>query len=206
MLNGGYLTDESRGGTPRIKRVGNTHEFAEQYTKVHASDWNGDGLLDLLIGYSGPCIQLLLNEGTAKEPVFNKAIAFPLSSNPPATRPNPVLFDWDRDGKRDLVVGTEWGNVVFFANTGEDRNPRFAEGKGLEAVGKPIKLDCRVRIAVCDWNNDGVPDLVAGNCYHVKDPKMQRVGGIRGNVWLFAGTNKSEAGKQAEEKKPEGKE
>ena len=35
----------------------------------HAADWNGDGLLDLVVGqFDGGLVRLYLNEGTANEP------------------------------------------------------------------------------------------------------------------------------------------
>ncbi|MBI4697975.1 MAG: hypothetical protein HY758_03450 [Nitrospirae bacterium] len=50
----------------------------------------------------------------------------------------PVVYDWDRDGKKDLLVGQRYdggenmhyGRVNFFKNVGTDRSPFFS-GRAL---------------------------------------------------------------------------
>src|SRR5436305_12147170 len=39
---------------------------------VHAVDWNGDGLIDLLVGDIGGNVYLVPNEGTRKQYAFGK--------------------------------------------------------------------------------------------------------------------------------------
>lgn len=195
VLNGGYLTlDRSSGERGVVKKVNNSHDFAEQYTKIHFADFDGDGLKDFLVGYGTDTLQLLRNEGTKTGPRFTKAEPLALSEKPASMRPHPYLFDWDGDGARDLLVGTEQGQVRLYRNTGTDAAPVFAEGAALAAGGERIQLGYRVRLDVCDWNNDGVPDLVLGNCYSHTDPKLPRGRETRGNVWLFLGKKKGEEG------------
>ncbi len=86
----------------------------------------------------------------------------------------PNVTDWDGDGISDLIVGNSEGRVLFFKNSGTDREPRFGPGEPLSAGGEPICVQpgysgiqgpfenrwgyaCP---AVADWNNDGLPDLL----------------------------------------------
>lgn len=53
----------------------------------------------------------------------------------------PVVVDWDRDGKKDLLVGQFLqGKIRFYRNAGEDAAPRFEGFTYLEAGGAEISL------------------------------------------------------------------
>ncbi len=86
----------------------------------------------------------------------------------------PSVADWDGDGAHDLLVGNSEGRVLFFRNSGSDREPLFGLGEPLTAGGQPIHVQpgyygiqgpfetrwgytCP---AVTDWNGDGLPDLL----------------------------------------------
>ena len=52
----------------------------------------------------------------------------------------PLLYDYDGDGKTDLLVGNFAGSIQLFRNTGTREAPGY-EAKGLlEADGKPVKV------------------------------------------------------------------
>lgn len=187
---GGILTyDRTRteGGRPKLIRKNNSHDFAEQYTKIHFADWNGDGLPDLLMGYSAGFFQILINEGTKKAPLFNKAVKIMPVKGDFGRRPSPYLFDWDKDGLVDLIVGTERGKVFFHRNVATDEKPKYAQGIPLTAGGKTIQCGYRARICIADWNGDGTPDLILGNAYAKMDPKLPRGRETRGKVWIYLG-------------------
>lgn len=55
----------------------------------------------------------------------------------------PLVYDWDNDGRKDLLVGqrykegeTNHGYVSFYRNIGTDSTPRFSGYSRLEADGK----------------------------------------------------------------------
>lgn len=53
----------------------------------------------------------------------------------------PVMFDWNGDGKKDMVVGQfSQGQIAFFENVGEDSAPVFAGLDYLRADGEIIRL------------------------------------------------------------------
>ena len=86
----------------------------------------------------------------------------------------PCVTDWDGDGAHDLVVGNSEGRVLFFKNSGTDRDPRFGLGEAVCAGGQPIHVQPGytgiqgpfenrwgyTAPAVADWNGDGLPDLL----------------------------------------------
>jgi hypothetical protein len=52
----------------------------------------------------------------------------------------PLVYDYDGDGKPDLLVGNFMGNVQVFRNTGTRESPVY-EAKGLlQADGKDVKI------------------------------------------------------------------
>jgi hypothetical protein len=59
----------------------------------------------------------------------------------------PAVFDWDSDGKKDLLVGqnyinekgTNHGYVLFYKNTGSDSSPLFNGSARLQTCAD----DCR---------------------------------------------------------------
>src|SRR5581483_6036837 len=84
-----------------------------------AADWNGDGVLDLLVGDIAGHVWLVPNEGTARKPAFGtprkleadgKVIQVPHGDS------HPVVADWDGDGVPDLVVGCGNGGVLWYRN------------------------------------------------------------------------------------------
>jgi hypothetical protein len=150
------------------------------YSKLHYADWNGDGLDDLLIGHtagSGHDIVMYKNVGTKSDPNFAKPVPVELPG-PKVSRPSPYVFDWDGDGKVDLLLGTERAAVYFCRNVGTNKDPKLEKGKKLDIAGDGFDKSYRCRIDVADFNGDGKSDIVVGNFYSAKKPSG-------GNVWVF---------------------
>jgi hypothetical protein len=164
------------------KEVGGSHKLADSYTKIHLADWNGDDLPDLLVGHNSTMI-LYRNTGTKAKPVFAAPVEIKPAGGKFPSRPSPYVVDWDGDGKRDLLVGTEGSAVMFYRNTGTNKKPQLAEGKDL-GLKVPEPRNYRWRIDVTDWNNDGKKDILLGNFYS-GEKNGKRTNG--GNVWLFLG-------------------
>ncbi|AOS44751.1 FG-GAP repeat protein [Lacunisphaera limnophila] len=125
---------------------------------VAAADFDGDGRTDLFVGGrtvpgkypETPRSFLYRNEGGKFTDVTDR-VAPGLSGLGLVTAA--LWADLDGDGKSDLIVATEWGQVSVFNNTGWSlvKTPLAAATGWWSAL------------AVADVNGDGRPDIVAGN-------------------------------------------
>ena len=70
----------------------------------------------------------------------------------------PNVYDWNNDGRKDLLVGNTYGWVYVYINEGTDENPV------LGAASRQIKYTTNKRAApyMIDWNLDGLPDILSG--------------------------------------------
>lgn len=157
-----------------------SHKLADVYSKIHLADWDDDGLKDLLVGHNNTII-LYKNVGTQSAPRFQAPVLIKIPERNFPTRPSPYLIDWDGDGKKDLLAGSEGPKIYFYRNIGTDKNPQLARGKALDLKGPGFNAGYRCRIDVKDWNNDGKLDLLVGNRCRGKKPSSG------GNIWLFLG-------------------
>lgn len=135
------------------------------------SDWNEDGLKDLIVGYrTDDKVALYLNLGTDSQPIFNsfaniqadgKEICFPCSG---CGAPAPWVCDYDCDGKKDLLVGTGAdGYVYFYRNASGGSTPLLADGVALTIGGSTLDAGIRATPYVHDWDEDGLNDLICGD-------------------------------------------
>ena len=130
-----------------------------------AADWDGDGLLDLLVGANGN-VTWFRNTGTAQAPLFAPGVAAEAGGKTLQCGKGRVAIAWvdmDRDGRRDLVF------------VGEDRKVRWARNTtaaaGKPVLAEPVVLQAKsggdflaedIRVEVADWNGDGLPDVITG--------------------------------------------
>ena len=104
------------------------------------------------------------NMGTKTEPKFGKLEPVELPG-PKMSRPSPYVFDWDGDGKVDLLLGAEQAAVYFCRNVGTNEEPKLEKGKKLDIVGDGFDKGYRGRGDVADFNGDGKSDIVVCNFY-----------------------------------------
>ena len=112
-------------------------------------DFNGDGNLDVAVNCMGVVAVLLGTSGGILKPYKTSAIDTGVGTFGIAAG------DFNRDGKLDLVVGYQTGNVVT-----------VLLGKCDGTFNPPIDLtagDQAAAVAVADLNGDGNLDIVAAN-------------------------------------------
>ena len=149
----------------------------ESYSVPSVADFDGDGLLDLVVGeainipFVGK-VRLYHNFGTADAPVYG-GFVFAQTASGDLSVPRggclgifPQLVDWNLDGKLDLLAGLGDGTVMIFLNIGTTTNPVFDNGTNLTSgpAGSKLNIDIgsRATPVLADWNNDGKRDLIVG--------------------------------------------
>jgi hypothetical protein len=151
------LTGDGAGnfGQPATLAVGTTPVAAA------LADFNNDNKLDLAV-ISSTGLQILLNNAMGSfKPPTNFAAAQALSVD---------AFDYDRNGKPDIVIGCANGNVLLYAGDGAGgfapvNNNNLNAGNTLHGV------------VGAEFNGDTHPDLVAA----VAPANMGQVGFLAGD-------------------------
>ncbi|NLF31715.1 MAG: PEP-CTERM sorting domain-containing protein [Planctomycetes bacterium] len=131
-------------------------------------DWEGDGLLDLLVGRAGGQVMLFANAtGDGDAPLAFDAGTY-LSAGGTmidvGDRATPSFFDWNDDGRPDLVSGALDGTVRVYADIGA--GPAPALGMAVQAMTTAGVLDAlsgRSSPTMTDLDGDGLFDLVVGD-------------------------------------------
>lgn len=125
-------------------------------------DIDNDGDFDLLVGEYYGNLQFFENTGTATAPSFAAPVMNPFGLTAGNYIAAPKFVDLDDDGDLDLIVGTYYGETLYFENTGTAATPAFAASQS-----NPFGIDLAVGYfsmpALGDIDNDGDFDLMAGN-------------------------------------------
>lgn len=141
----------------------------------YLDDWNEDGYIDFIAGgydtetTNGGILEVYLNTGDdITSPVWDAAVIDLTASVCNKWRVTHQMFDLDADGDKDMILGYEMGNVWFAENIGTNANPQFSGYVQLTCDGGNIDVYAnysgggRARENVCDYNFDGVPDILVG--------------------------------------------
>ncbi|MDR3715196.1 MAG: VCBS repeat-containing protein, partial [Puia sp.] len=156
-----YLND-GKGNFTKSPQVLPSFQF-ESSSCVTAADFDGDGDQDLFVGvrlkpgkYGYPCKGYILqNNGKGVFTDVTDKVAPGLKELGMVT--DAKWFDYDGDGKPDLVVCGEYMPIRIFHN----------EGGFLKEVTREAGLNNSNgwwnRLQIADIDGDGYPDIVAGN-------------------------------------------
>lgn len=125
---------------------------------VAVADIDKDGDIDLFVGGLADARQygiaqpsyLLLNDGAAS---FKPASAATIALDSVGMVTAASFVDLDQDGWQDLVVAGEWMPIKIFMN----KQGRFT------ATDLPASTGLWQSVQIADINNDGKPDILAGN-------------------------------------------
>ncbi len=119
-------------------------------------DLDGDGDLDLIVGESSGELNHYRNVGDASTPRF-ELVTEKLGDLDAGRRSYPTLLDLDRDGDLDLLVGTEGGDLILYANTGGPDRPEFTPDDEFQMTLFPFAVP-----RIVDLDADGAPELLSG--------------------------------------------
>lgn len=137
--------------------------------KIALFDWRKRGVPDLVFGnYTGDIVKVD-NAGSGSAPVFAQPTSYAKARVPVGEKPwgnllAPCVYDWNKDGKPDLIVGegSYSANSVFvLLNQSSASEPKFVDterhylcyGDGREQLVP----------TVVDFNGDGEPDVLVGD-------------------------------------------
>ena len=133
-------------------------------------DFDGDGDLDLLTGEFLDAFTYYENVGTRTRPAY--AAGRPvMAADGARLRMDlemvvPVAFDWNRDGRMDLIVGDEDGRVAYVKHTGRldaQRTPVFEPPRYFRQRADTLKSGALATPTTVDWDADGDLDILSGN-------------------------------------------
>lgn len=150
-------------------------------------DYDGDGLLDLVVGASdwrdygwddafnekgqwtrGPLhgyVYWMKNNGSNERPEYAEPVQVQADGRPVDVYgcPSPNFVDADGDGDLDLFCGEFLDRITWFENVGARTQPRYAAGRFLTHKGHVIHMDLEmIQVVALDWDSDGDVDLVVG--------------------------------------------
>jgi len=154
----------------------NELEGSERITPV-THDWNNDGNKDIIVGGMDGRIRFYINKGNDAAPLFDEYYYLKTGNDifRISSRSAPRMYDFNKDGLKDILVGEVIGHVYFLKNVGTNDTPAFKRiDKLFLKNGDLLKYpgsNPRSRLDVTDWNNDGADDII--------------VGGMDGRVMLF---------------------
>lgn len=123
-------------------------------------DWNSDGQWDMVSGDREGYFNVFVRDGTLLTAYYRYKLADSTVLDV-GNNSQPAVVDWNGDGLKDLILGTESGYVRFYLNITSDSWPMFLNYTNIQAAGADIYLS-RVNPYVFDLDDDGVQDLLCG--------------------------------------------
>lgn len=155
-----------------------------QFFVATVSDFDNDGRPDLILGDEDGCIYWARNTGRVTDgmPQFESPEAFRQEADLVkfGALSTPCAFDWDGDGKEDIIAGNSAGEIAFIRNLSGGENPVWDAPKLFKVNGEAIKVMAGENgsiqgpaerkygytvMTVADWDGDGRPDIITNNIF-----------------------------------------
>jgi hypothetical protein len=148
-----------------------------------AYDFTGNGWPDLIVGQEDGRVAMIEHTGVITDgmPVFGFPRYFRQQADGVkfGALVTPFGFDWNGDGRDDIITGNTAGNIAFIENLGGSP-PKWAAPQLLEAGGEIIHILAGssgsiqgpaeakwgyTTLSVADWNHNGLPDLIVNSIW-----------------------------------------
>lgn len=126
-------------------------------------DWNSDGKMDIISGDRNGYFNVFI-AGDSDMTGYKMFKLMDSTVLDVGANSQPAAVDWNGDGKKDLLLGTQDGLIRLYRNHASDSWPMFQTYDTVCAggtPGEPINL-YRNNPYVFDLDRDGVHDLICG--------------------------------------------
>lgn len=160
------------------------------YTTLTAADWDGDGLIDLVVNSIWGKVHWYRNVGTRTAPKLAAAAPIEVEWDGPQPtlawgwlrpdgkglltqwRTTPVAVDWTGDGLVDLVMLDHEGYLALFERARRDGKLVLLSPRRClcDESGTPLRLNAgtagksgRRKLCVTDWDGDGKLDVLVNS-------------------------------------------
>ncbi len=148
------------------------------------SDFDEDGHVDLIVGDEDGRVAWLRNTGKTVNgmPQFESPYYFTQQADVVkfGALSTPCAYDWDGDGKQDIIAGNSAGEIAFIRNLTGGDNPSWDAPRLFTVNGKPIRIQAGQNgsiqgpaerkwgytvLSVADWDGDGKPDIIVNSIW-----------------------------------------
>jgi len=189
---GGLPTQFSHAGLFRVASS-NEHLWVGKEAHPEVTDWDGDGILDLIVGDDVGYVTLFLGQVPGSLAVA-PGVPVVLASGCPLrvqAEARPRCVDWNGDEADDLVVGTNSDGLYIYLNMGSNQDRVLADGiRPRSTLGEDLRFLHPVLAPwVGDWDLDGLPDLVIGCSVPLVEPDATSsfpcCEGLRGHLFFY---------------------
>ena len=148
------------------------------------ADFDGDGHPDLIVGDEDGRVAWVRHTGKVKKgmPQFESPLYFTQQADLVkfGALSTPCAFDWDGDGKQDIIAGNSAGEIALIRNLSGGGNPVWDAPRLFTVNGKPIRIQAGENgsiqgpaerkwgytvLSVADWDGDGLPDIIVNSIW-----------------------------------------
>jgi len=148
------------------------------------SDFDGDGRPDLVVGDEDGRVAWVRNTGKVRKgmPQFGQPLYFRQEADLVkfGALSTPCAFDWDGDGKQDIIAGNSAGEIALIRNLSGGENPVWDAPKLFKTEGRPLRIQAGENgsiqgpaerkwgytvLSVADWDGDGLPDIIVNSIW-----------------------------------------
>ena len=137
------------------------------YSSPTFVDIDGDGDMDVFIGGQAGIISYYKNIGSASAPVFSPQTGAlnPLNTVNVVAYSAPVFVDIDNDGDKDVFIGSYYGDITYYKNTGTATSPVFTLQTGGSNPLSSVAVGYFSTPTFVDIDGDGDEDIFIGSYY-----------------------------------------